>query len=247
LVIELGPTPKNETAAPLLPGPRDMITFSLYEFYVALRSIRERRDTMHDWGLRHGQTEALTKSTRTWVLVPLQLLQQACDRVELCATSQRLKEIQYRLEGVTPGCTYQIIEAELQGLETTLVADLERHAFAYIPLGRVRFCEHDSLFGERAKKALPSADYDIREAGNCLAVGAFTASVFHLMRVVERCLRALAKERHVTFGDPIELQQWQQIIDGIEQSVTALLPTLSRKARTEARTFYYWLWCARRV
>ena len=46
-------------------------------------------------------------------------------------------------------------------------------------------------FGSEVAEKFKSAIYDINEAAKCLALGRSTASVFHLMRVVERGLRAV--------------------------------------------------------
>lgn len=46
------------------------------------------------------------------------------------------------------------------------------------------------LFGEDVANKFASAAFDIEEAGRCLALGLTTASVFHLMRVLEIGLKA---------------------------------------------------------
>jgi hypothetical protein len=56
------------------------------------------------------------------------------------------------------------------------------------------------LFGEAVSRNFPSASVDIEEAGSCYALGRYTACVFHLMRVTECGLRAVADR--VAFPDP---------------------------------------------
>jgi len=49
------------------------------------------------------------------------------------------------------------------------------------------------LFGDMVFNAFPSANEDIEEAGKCLSLERATASVMHLNRALEVCLKALAK------------------------------------------------------
>jgi len=64
--------------------------------------------------------------------------------------------------------------------------------------GRQDYWQQPDLFGEEVTRAFPSATYDIEEAGNCYALGRNTATVFHLMRVMEVSLRALGRKVGVT-------------------------------------------------
>lgn len=56
----------------------------------------------------------------------------------------------------------------------------------------------DKAFGTEFQIKFPSALYDLEEACNCLAMGRFTATVFHLMRIMEILLRAI----HACLGLP---------------------------------------------
>jgi len=58
------------------------------------------------------------------------------------------------------------------------------------------------LFGEPVSQKFPSSSFAITEAGKCIAVDRFTASVFHLMRVMEVALRAVAKG--LSIPDPVK-------------------------------------------
>ena len=47
------------------------------------------------------------------------------------------------------------------------------------------------LWGDAIRGKFPSAMYDVNEAGKCLALGRASATVFHLMHIVEIALRAV--------------------------------------------------------
>lgn len=63
----------------------------------------------------------------------------------------------------------------------------------------------------------PSADDDILSAVDCWAMDHNTAAVFHMMRVLEHGLRAMAAD----VGRPFDVQNWQNVIDQIESEVRA--------------------------
>jgi hypothetical protein len=59
------------------------------------------------------------------------------------------------------------------------------------------------------------AKADIIAAADCYALGHYTASVFHAMRVLEYGLREMAAAVNLTF----DVQQWQTIIEQIESEI----------------------------
>jgi hypothetical protein len=66
------------------------------------------------------------------------------------------------------------------------------------------------------------------------------ACVFHMMRVAEIGMRALARERKVTFPHhPLEWAEWENIIDQIESRARSATVSMGRgPERDAARTFY---------
>ncbi len=70
-------------------------------------------------------------------------------------------------------------------------------------------------FGGDVPRSFPSAIYDIEEAGKCLALDRYTACVFHLMRVLEIALRALAKKLNDETVDPERNPSWERILNRI--------------------------------
>ncbi|HLA63081.1 MAG TPA: hypothetical protein VK610_01530 [Rhodothermales bacterium] len=90
---------------------------------------------------------------------------------------------------------------------------------------------------------IPDTDFDIREAGRCLALGLHTACVFHLMRVAELGLRAIARRLRVTLarGKPVDLAEWQEILSAIRAKTEELRSnskTNARRGNAEAITYY---------
>lgn len=85
-----------------------------------------------------------------------------------------------------------------------------RHLFTLEPK-HARFFDHELPFGASVDAAFPSAAYDIVEAAKCRALGRWTASVMHLMRVLEVGLGALARHYGV---EPHS--NWNTVLNQIE-------------------------------
>ncbi|HEX4961992.1 MAG TPA: hypothetical protein VF173_14215 [Thermoanaerobaculia bacterium] len=109
----------------------------------------------------------------------------------------------------------------------------------FVPKERADYLEQEQLFGAAVKQSFPSASADIKEAGNCFAVGSFTAAVFHLMRAAESALHVLAEDLGVEFAGGIRYEEWQTIIEKIQieaDKKRANLP--NRRLKSEWREFY---------
>ncbi len=87
---------------------------------------------------------------------------------------------------------------------------------------------------------LPDASTDIVDSVVCLCSHSYTASVFHLMRVAEHGLRALAHERRVTLkkNRPLRWADWQELLQALDKKLAALNDLPRGAARGKAINFY---------
>lgn len=108
----------------------------------------------------------------------------------------------------------------------------------YMPRNEAEYFNNQELFGEVVNQKFPKAVEDIKEAGNCYATGNNTACVFHLMRVVEHGLRALAKRLKVKFKSSIELETWESIIKAIESEIHKIITQPKSRKRADDLEFY---------
>jgi hypothetical protein len=106
-------------------------------------------------------------------------------------------------------------------LNQTIVWELEDRFFMYIPAVRMKRYDQKELFGAAVNDAFPDASFDIIEAGNCYAAGRWTASVFHLMRILEIGLAAFGREFNLT----LEHTNWQPFIGQWGICLTQVDPT----------------------
>jgi hypothetical protein len=136
-----------------------------------------------------------------------------------------------------------VIGVEVRNLETQLSREIHERTFLWIAKDRTAFVEAENLFGEAVTKAFPSAARDIKDAGNCLAVASSTAVVFHLMRVAEYGLRALAKKLRVSLTHKgrtitVQLADWVKVITGIKNKITEVRASSSGMKRQERLELY---------
>ena len=100
-----------------------------------------------------------------------------------------------------------------------LMVELSSAWFLMISAEEREFYEQrEPAFGAAVASAFAKASDDVSAASRCFALEEWTACVFHLMRVLEHGLRALA----ATVGLPTEAmrhENWKNIIDQIERKI----------------------------
>ena len=169
-------------------------------------------------------------------------------------------------EAETPLSRAQIV-SEIEGIEDAVRRELDAQLFLHIPIKKAPLFEGKALFGRRFhKSASRYLKAEIRAAGNCLAADLNTAAVFHLMRVVEIGLRAVARKLQVTvtvgksrssicpINEPtcplgksrkvtkklrLEFAQWQQIISAIDEKAKSLPKARAGRLKDAMSSFYY--------
>lgn len=140
-------------------------------------------------------------------------------------------------------CNNSSVASDLEALITLVVSELSKQRFAYIPLDSHKYFEQENLFLlNQPITQFPSADQDIRDAGNAYAVGLYTATVFHLMRVAEIGLRVFAKHLRVGMPKkkgPIQWAQWEDILRELRLKIDKLSTRAGAKPKKSAdRAFY---------
>ena len=133
-------------------------------------------------------------------------------------------------------------KAYLDSLIGALQTEMRKQKFIRVEERLCSFADQEKLFGDAVFDRFKHARPDIREAGNCIAVGLPTAAVFHLMRVAEYGLRSLARRLKVTLtthhgqNHPVDYADWEKVIVGIKNTLTAargLAPGPRRQAKLE--------------
>ena len=138
-----------------------------------------------------------------------------------------------------PNVTLGVMESEIKHVHAGINRELAKWQFVPIQPDMVRFFNQDTLFGWEVFDKFENARGDIREAGNCIAVGLPTSAVFHLMRVAEYGLRKIAGSLRVTLthrgkNQPVEFADWDKIITGCNNQI-AKARLLASGAKRQAK------------
>jgi len=75
------------------------------------------------------------------------------------------------------------------------------------------------LFGSKVEEKLGEVSFDIAESGKCLAIERSTASVFHLMRIMEVGVQKFGDKLGISLT---EEKVWQVILDGVNKHIKTL-------------------------
>jgi len=186
------------------------------------------------------------------------------ERKELCNYLRAVLPLVQRLEimdlfeqiGTVGTAEMAIEDANYSGIEnsfrlivTRISHKLDFCHFIYIPTGKTKLFEQPELFDDLEKKVFPSkvfpsAKAEIKNAGNCLAADLNTAAVFHLMRIVNFGLRALARNLGVDQIGEKELEYCGDgsIISEIETAINLKLKSIGAEThdeKWESETAFY--------
>ena len=133
--------------------------------------------------------------------------------------------------------TIERLQIAIGNIEEAVKDGLSDTVFIRIPEDKVFYYENPDLFGQKVTNKFPKAITDIQEAGACLATGRYTATVFHLMRVMEIGVRHLGKKLKVPNPDEPEWQKIQNDVNGVLKRLSS--PPTPITARQKARRDKY--------
>ena len=117
--------------------------------------------------------------------------------------------------------TFQQVYAQMRLIFGFLREEMATVKMVVIKQEKVQFFEQDALFGAAVKNAASvELNAEIRAAGNCLAADLNTAAVFHLMRIVELGMRALAPQLKVKLSKhQISQATWSKLIAVMDDEI----------------------------
>jgi hypothetical protein len=128
---------------------------------------------------------------------------------ETIGLTMSIKSIQRVTGDMDANKTADRLYAGWKDLDDRISDEIADNLFLFIPKSHVPYYQANQLFGIAVEQSFPSISPEIIEAGKCLALHRNTASVCHLMRVLESGLRGLAKRLNVPFDN----KPWNYIIE----------------------------------
>jgi hypothetical protein len=160
------------------------------------------------------------KLTKEWRRVLLTVQKKMgldlCQGLDLPASAEMCKEVIRDLRQKKP---YPItkIEAQSRELARRMEAELAAHVFLYVDRQTARFYANPFEKWNKTRAAYPGAMYDIEEGSKALAMGLNTASVFHMMRVLECGLKSIAAGLGITLNP--QHRNWGGILSQIRDEI----------------------------
>jgi hypothetical protein len=144
-----------------------------------------------------------------------------CRAIDLQVSAGQFEIAAGSLEEISPFEQFQAAQAAtmIVDLQNAMMCEMKDHLFLWVRAGKAKYYEQPYLFGKEVVTQFPSTAQDIRAAGNCFASDNNTACVFHCMRVLEKGLQVFANHLQIPFAIPVDLQNWQNIIEPIEKEI----------------------------
>jgi hypothetical protein len=232
----------------------DMIVI-LADGIIRALSALELEGTTHF--LETPQKRTLSKKQKGQLIEILKSLEAYCVVWQLEKSLDRCEDLRIKLERVPQKYETDFDKRALEPkpravfnecteIRFKIEGELEGRYCIIIPKQKSSCLVLEKAFGEGVIGKLSDAAPEIKEAGNCLAVGLHTAAVFHLMRASECGLRVLAEELQAwTEAWPIEYAQWSQVIDAIEKKLRPKIDEADRMSKgadkEKAQSLYHGL------
>lgn len=166
-----------------------------------------------------------------------------CERFHLFGCKQRIRVFVDNILGGST-CTKDVIYNEFFALSQQIVKELAERKLVFIAPSKTDYLEQAALFGADVNRAFPLSQAEIKDAGNCLAVDLNTAAVFHLMRVAEHGLYALANHLGAKPNKPFPLpySDWNEVITAMEVELKKrkdMASQMTRGAQKDEETTFY--------
>jgi len=160
------------------------------------------------------------------------------DKLNLPMAQKHLDRMQAEFEESPNAFSNDALKRNLYELTTRVADELEQRLFLSVPLEQAPlYLQSNPPFGDTAAKAFPQMVEDISEAAKCLALDRPTASIFHLMRVMELAVQRFGHELKVTL---VTEKNWQVILDQINAAIKKLdAKDAKTKAYAQAASHLY--------
>jgi hypothetical protein len=224
----------------------DMIQFSVRQFHSAFAAVEKA-----DRGVDFLEGEPFQEELSILIMVLVEFEKYA-DALKLTLTKDRCGQIKQYLErylekeplpdnasdlmkalhSLPPSpISKDVVRSSLHGVVIMASNELKERKFAYIPASKAKFFEQDCLFGVSVASSLgEDAAKELKDAGNCLAADLNTSAVFHLMRVAELGLRALAREfgLHKIGEKELEYVTLEKLIEKIDSAIHVKLEKMQQ-------------------
>jgi hypothetical protein len=143
----------------------------------------------------------------------IELLDKHSEQLGLRLTTNQLAKVCDAIRSGT--CTHRQLQELLEQLQDRVYEELETEVFRYIPKDKQHYLMTSWLLDSDIPACFPEAFKEFQRAGRCYAYDENTACVFHLMRIADAGLRAVASSLAI----PYDAGSWHGIAKHITKKM----------------------------
>jgi hypothetical protein len=162
------------------------------------------------------------------------------DEMDKLPFSYSLRQQYARFKGrLTTSMDAKELSIRIQELSENIASELVCKVFLMVSEENADFYRQpEPPFGPEVAERFAEANYDIAAGSRCLALDEWTASVFHMMRVLEKGLHWLAAEIGVEMKPTVELSNWKNVIGNVEKQIRDFEQAPRSKTKSQKNQFY---------
>jgi hypothetical protein len=133
-------------------------------------------------------------------------------------TKQKAVALSDVLDTKLPVTSHTDATHRMREVRETMLQELRSIMFLQASEDMKNYLNLEHPFGSSVNLAFPNCADDISEAHNCLSLGRYTASMFHLGRAMEIAVKAVAKK----MGIKNKRDDWQSYLSAMNDAVNAM-------------------------
>lgn len=168
-------------------------------------------------------------------------MEEQLKKLDLPLAQAHFERMKWSLENAdarASALTYESLTRNLGELTTRMIDELEQRLFLAVPLQQAPlYLQPEPPFGVDANSRFLKMTEDISESAKCLGLNRPTASVFHLMRVMELAVQEFGNVLRVSL---VNEKNWQIILDQVNAAIRKLdAKDVRTKAYAQAASHLY--------
>lgn len=148
---------------------------------------------------------------------------QACRLMGLEFSAVYIERLMGRIE---KKLSYQRLSEEITISIERVFDELGNPLFFQVSRTKAAYFHDEPPFGKTTADKFSKAIEDIQEAGKCFALSRYTATIFHLMRVMEYTVQYLGKRLNINL---VHEKNWHNILDEVDKAIKSLPIKTSRQ------------------
>lgn len=195
-----------------------MLSFHAHRFFNICSTLSTLR-----YGLQHDPDKKVPFEAQTLKFIADELgkIRTHCSEVGLQVSIIHLERLIRMLNDHSDMVKHDQLSEWISEISLRIQDELELRLFMQIPSeNEGYYSDPRGKFGKPILDKFPLIVSDVEAAGKCIATGNPTASVFHLMRIMECGLRALGKSLNDERLDPRLNPTWERILKRCDEELS---------------------------